>query len=316
MHVDAGARRSGLRGDAAPLAETFLTRVPEVRALGFDEIFVRMRDFDLAIRGRLRHPLPRRLAVRHRALRLTTSAPQQNRPARGAHRPWSTTDVAAIVTGGASGLGGATVRAWPPRAPRVAIDLPQAVDTAEKLERVDLRRRGRHRRRPGAGRGRRRGRAPALPLRIVVNCAGIGTAGRVLSKKGPHDLGPVPQVIERQPDRHVQRHAAGRRGDRRDRAARGRRARRRREHRVGGRLRGPGRPDRLLRVEGRRGRHDRARGPRPGPVRHPGDDHRARHHRHPDAGRRHRGVPRAARRRASRSPSGSAAPTSTPSSSR
>ncbi|MFF2027900.1 SDR family NAD(P)-dependent oxidoreductase, partial [Streptomyces sp. NPDC058171] len=27
-----------------------------------------------------------------------------------------------------------------------------------------------------------------LPLRIVVNCAGVGWAGRILSKKGPHDL--------------------------------------------------------------------------------------------------------------------------------
>ncbi len=26
------------------------------------------------------------------------------------------------------------------------------------------------------------------PLRIVVNCAGVGWAGRILSKKGPHDL--------------------------------------------------------------------------------------------------------------------------------
>ncbi len=27
-----------------------------------------------------------------------------------------------------------------------------------------------------------------VPLRIVVNCAGVGWAGRILSKNGPHDL--------------------------------------------------------------------------------------------------------------------------------
>ena len=132
-----------------------------------------------------------------------------------------TTDVAAIVTGGASGLGGATVRRLAAGGAHVvAIDLPKASDAAEKLERVDY---------VGAdvtdgdqvqaaidaavGTG--------LPLRVVVNCAGIGTAGRVLSKKGargrpgrgglkgggcaraggvrattaPHDLGVFQQVI-------------------------------------------------------------------------------------------------------------------------
>src|SRR5262249_41938576 len=34
------------------------------------------------------------------------------------------------------------------------------------------------------------------PLRIAVNCAGIGTASRVLSRKGPHDLDVFRKVIE------------------------------------------------------------------------------------------------------------------------
>jgi NAD(P)-dependent dehydrogenase (short-subunit alcohol dehydrogenase family) len=33
------------------------------------------------------------------------------------------------------------------------------------------------------------------PLRMAVNCAGIGTAGRVLSRKGPHDLDAFSRVI-------------------------------------------------------------------------------------------------------------------------
>jgi NAD(P)-dependent dehydrogenase (short-subunit alcohol dehydrogenase family) len=33
------------------------------------------------------------------------------------------------------------------------------------------------------------------PLRLAVNCAGIGTAGRVLSRKGPHDLDAFTRTI-------------------------------------------------------------------------------------------------------------------------
>ncbi len=105
-------------------------------------------------------------------------------------------DVAAIVTGGASGLGGAAVRALAGRGARVfALDLPGGIEKAldkasENKDAVD-----------GveyvpadvtdpeqvqaavdaaAGSG--------VPLRIVVNCAGVGWAGRVVGKQGPHDL--------------------------------------------------------------------------------------------------------------------------------
>src|SRR5699024_12483363 len=33
------------------------------------------------------------------------------------------------------------------------------------------------------------------PLRVVVNCAGIGTPGRILSKRGPHDLHQFANVV-------------------------------------------------------------------------------------------------------------------------
>ncbi len=106
-----------------------------------------------------------------------------------------TTDVAAIVTGGASGLGGATVRRLAAGGAHVvAVDLPKAIDEAEKLDRVDY---------VGADvtDGDQVQAAvdaavdTGLPLRVVVNCAGIGTAGRLLSKKGPHDLDVFSQVI-------------------------------------------------------------------------------------------------------------------------
>jgi NAD(P)-dependent dehydrogenase (short-subunit alcohol dehydrogenase family) len=106
-----------------------------------------------------------------------------------------TTDVAAIVTGGASGLGGATVRRLAAGGARViAVDLPKAVDGAEALDGVEY---------VGADVTDGDDVAAAvetavntgLPLRVVVNCAGIGTPGRVLSKKGPHDLGTFQQVI-------------------------------------------------------------------------------------------------------------------------
>ena len=106
-----------------------------------------------------------------------------------------TTDVAAIVTGGASGLGGATVRRLAAGGARViAVDLPEAVDGAEAVDGVEY---------VGADVTDGEDVATAveaavntgLPLRVVVNCAGIGTPGRVMSKKGPHDLGTFQQVI-------------------------------------------------------------------------------------------------------------------------
>ncbi|MFC5062788.1 SDR family NAD(P)-dependent oxidoreductase [Actinomycetospora atypica] len=106
-----------------------------------------------------------------------------------------TTDVAAIVTGGASGLGGAAVRRLAADGAHViAIDLPKAIDTAEKLERVDYI--------PADVTDGDQVQAAVeaavgtgLPLRIAVNCAGIGTAGRLLGKKGPHDLAVFNQVV-------------------------------------------------------------------------------------------------------------------------
>jgi NAD(P)-dependent dehydrogenase (short-subunit alcohol dehydrogenase family) len=105
-------------------------------------------------------------------------------------------DNAAIVTGGASGLGGATARALAARGAKVfALDLPKAVANADAVDgityveadvtspeqvqaAVDT------------------VVAAGAPLRITVNCAGVGTAGRIVGKSGPHDLDTYRKVIE------------------------------------------------------------------------------------------------------------------------
>jgi len=106
------------------------------------------------------------------------------------------TGTAAIVTGGASGLGGATARALAAKGAQVfALDLPSGIEKAETIDGVTYL--------PAdvtspeevqAAVDTASSSGPAL--RIVVNCAGIGPSSRTVGKTGPHDLDLYRKVIE------------------------------------------------------------------------------------------------------------------------
>ncbi|NIH86186.1 SDR family NAD(P)-dependent oxidoreductase [Amycolatopsis granulosa] len=105
-------------------------------------------------------------------------------------------DTAAIVTGGASGLGGATARALAARGAHVfALDLAAGIEKAEKVEGItyveaDVTDGDQ------VAAAVEQAAGSAVPLRVVVNCAGIGPSARILSKKGKHDLGLFRKVVE------------------------------------------------------------------------------------------------------------------------
>ncbi|MGH3632032.1 MAG: SDR family NAD(P)-dependent oxidoreductase [Sciscionella sp.] len=103
--------------------------------------------------------------------------------------------TAAIVTGGASGLGGASVQRLAAGGATVfAIDLARSIERAPRVEGVTyLEADVTDPEQVGAAVATATG--SGAPLRTVVNCAGIGTAGRVLSRKGPHDLDTFAGVI-------------------------------------------------------------------------------------------------------------------------
>ncbi|MFD4570746.1 SDR family NAD(P)-dependent oxidoreductase [Streptomyces sp. NPDC058417] len=104
--------------------------------------------------------------------------------------------TAALVTGGASGLGAATAKALAGSGARVfALDLKDGVDQAPEVPGVTYvaadvtdPEQVRAAVTTAAGSG--------VPLRTVVNCAGIGPSMRILGKKGVHDLALYAKVIQ------------------------------------------------------------------------------------------------------------------------
>ena len=106
------------------------------------------------------------------------------------------TGTAALVTGGASGLGAATCAALAAKGAHVfAVDLSPSLEAAVRQEGVvylaaDVTE-------PDSLRSAlSRIEASGHALRILVNCAGIGPSARILGKKGVHDLDLYARVIQ------------------------------------------------------------------------------------------------------------------------
>jgi NAD(P)-dependent dehydrogenase (short-subunit alcohol dehydrogenase family) len=105
-------------------------------------------------------------------------------------------NTAAIVTGGASGLGAATAAALAAEGAQVfGFDLPGSIESApgiDGLEYVAVDVTDEEQVRAGVAQAAGSG----VPLRTVVNCAGIGPSMRILGKKGVHDLGFYAKVVQ------------------------------------------------------------------------------------------------------------------------
>ncbi|HEY0692527.1 MAG TPA: SDR family NAD(P)-dependent oxidoreductase [Kribbella sp.] len=108
-------------------------------------------------------------------------------------------DTAAVVTGGASGLGAATAAALAEQGAMVYVfDLADSIERAvadgkvEGVSYVEVDVTDPDHVRAGI----ERAAAGAEPLRTVVNCAGIGPAARILGKSGVHDLDLYAKIIQ------------------------------------------------------------------------------------------------------------------------
>ncbi|NLC98074.1 MAG: SDR family oxidoreductase [Actinomycetales bacterium] len=103
-------------------------------------------------------------------------------------------NTSAIVTGAASGLGAATAKALAEQGARVfALDLPGAIENAPVVGGVsyvaaDVTNAEQVRAAVATA-------SEIGPLRTAVSCAGIGPPGRILSKRGIHDLDMFAKVV-------------------------------------------------------------------------------------------------------------------------
>ncbi|HXP54061.1 MAG TPA: SDR family NAD(P)-dependent oxidoreductase [Streptosporangiaceae bacterium] len=102
-------------------------------------------------------------------------------------------NVSAVVTGAASGLGAATAASLAGQGVRVfAVDLAtDDAPAADGITYVAADVTSEEQVRAAVAQA-----AAAGPLRVVVNCAGIGPSARILGKKGVHDLGLYAKVIQ------------------------------------------------------------------------------------------------------------------------
>src|SRR5687768_6152012 len=106
-------------------------------------------------------------------------------------------NTTAIVTGGASGLGAATAAALATGGARVvALDLPAACESGPPVEGVEYEPTDVTSEEEVRAAVARASDDPARPLRVVVNCAGIGPSARILGRKGVHDLALYRKVVE------------------------------------------------------------------------------------------------------------------------
>jgi len=108
-------------------------------------------------------------------------------------------NATAVVTGAASGLGLATARALHARGARVAL-LDLAPEDAGKAVEKELGERALYLLAdvsdgPSAQRAVEAAEQAFGPVRILVNCAGIAVAQKILGKEGPHDLAAFAKVI-------------------------------------------------------------------------------------------------------------------------
>ena len=104
-------------------------------------------------------------------------------------------DTAAVVTGGASGLGAAAAAELVAQgASVVAIDLAASIEQAPAVEGItyveaDVTDEAQVRAAVATA-------AELAPLRTIVNCAGIGPSARILGRKGVHDLALYAKVVQ------------------------------------------------------------------------------------------------------------------------
>jgi len=106
-------------------------------------------------------------------------------------------NTTAIVTGAASGLGAATAHALAAGGARVTgLDLQQSIEGASPIDGVTLVATDVTDETQVRAAVEQANSDAAAPLRIVVNCAGIGPSARIVGRKGVHDLALYRKVIE------------------------------------------------------------------------------------------------------------------------